>query len=221
MKLSTLFLAGCFLLLGNSLNAQKFAYIDSDYVLSHMPEYATAQAELNSFSSQWQEEIEAKYEAIARLEAAYRAEKVLLTDEMKKRREGELAQKKMEATELQKKKFGVEGELFQKREELIQPVQDMMFEAIKEVASASGYMVIFDIKKNSNMLYSNPKYNVSDKVIKKMGYKPGEVNEEPEKEDNKGNSKAGASSPKGASGTNTNSKGQQTRGGSKSSTGKN
>lgn len=220
MKLSTLILAGCFLLIGTSLTAQKFAYIDSDYVLSHMPEYATAQSELNGFSSTWQEEIEAKYESIARLEAAYRAEKVLLTDEMKKRREEELVRKKIEATELQKKKFGVEGELFQKREELIQPVQEMMYEAIKDVASASGYMVIFDIKNNSNMLYSNPKYNVSDKVIKKMGYKPGETIEEEKPEDDKGNSKSGASSPKGAQGTKTNSKGQQSRGGSLPTTGK-
>jgi outer membrane protein len=161
--------------LGLGVQAQKFAYIDSDYVLQHMPEYAEAQAKLNEYSSQWQTEVEEKYESIARLEAAYRAEKVLLTQEMKKRREAEIADKRREAAELQKKKFGVEGELFQKREELIQPVQDKMFDAIKEVARNGSYMVIFDIKNNSNMLYSNPKYNVSDKVIKEMGFTPGET----------------------------------------------
>jgi len=195
--------------------AQKFAYIDSDYVLQHMPEYAEAQARLNELSAQWQEEVEAKYESIARLEAAYRAEKVLLTEEMKKRREAEIADKRREAAELQKKKFGVEGELFQKREELIQPVQDKMFDAIKEVARNGSYMVVFDIKNNSNMLYSNPKYNVSDKVIKEMGYTPGETIEaKGDKEGASGNEKAKGATP---SGTKTGAAGgtQQTRSPSK------
>ncbi|MDP4587864.1 MAG: OmpH family outer membrane protein [Flavobacteriales bacterium] len=199
------------LFLGLGAQAQKFAYIDSDYVLQHMPEYAEAQARLNELSAQWQEEIEAKYESIARLEAAYRAEKVLLTEEMKKRREAEIADKRREAAELQKKKFGVEGELFQKREELIQPVQDKMFDAIKEVARNGSYMVVFDIKNNSNMLYSNPKYNVSDKVIKEMGYTPGETIEA--KGDKDGASGKEKASGAAASGTKTGSAGgtQQTR----------
>ncbi|MEO0403445.1 MAG: OmpH family outer membrane protein [Bacteroidota bacterium] len=217
MRLTT-FLFGALLILGFQTQAQKFAYIDSDYVLSHMPEYADAQAELNRLSVQWQEEIEAKYEAIARLESAYKAEKILLTAETKKKREEEIASKKREAAELQKSKFGVDGELFSKREELIQPVQDKMFEAIQEVASQSGYMVIFDIKKNSNMLYSNPKYNVSDKVIKKMGYTPGEVIEEEKKQED--------SAGKGSTGGNKNTQsskgqgGQQVRSGGKSAGGK-
>ncbi|NQX92904.1 MAG: OmpH family outer membrane protein [Flavobacteriales bacterium] len=217
MRLTT-FLFGALLLLGFQTQAQKFAYIDSDYVLSHMPEYADAQAELNRLSGQWQEEIEAKYEAIARLESAYKAEKILLTAETKKKREEEIASKKREAAELQKSKFGVDGELFSKREELIQPVQDKMFEAIQEVASQSGYMVIFDIKKNSNMLYSNPKYNVSDKVIKKMGYTPGEVIE---KEENKQDSSSGKGSPGGKNIQSTNGAGgKQVRSGGKSTAGK-
>ena len=199
------------LFFGLGAQAQKFAYIDSDYVLQHMPEYAEAQARLNELSAQWQEEIEAKYESIARLEAAYRAEKVLLTEEMKKRREAEIADKRREAAELQKKKFGVEGELFQKREEFIQPVQDKMFDAIKEVARNGSYMVVFDIKNNSNMLYSNPKYNVSDKVIKEMGYTPGETIEA--KGDKDGASGKEKASGAAASGTKTGSAGgtQQTR----------
>ena len=223
MKFKTILFSAC-LLIGLQLSAQKFAYIDSDYVLSHMQEYSDAQQELNKLSVDWQTEIEEKYESIARLEASYRAEKVLLTDEMKRRREEDITRKKQEATELQKSKFGIDGELFQRREQLIQPVQDKMFEAIKEVSSTSGYMVIFDIKKNSNMLYSNPKYNVSDKVIKKMGYKPGETIEDTNKEGGEsmksGGKSGGKSGNKQSTQTTSNSKGQQVRSGGKSSRGK-
>lgn len=204
MKASILSIA--LLLFGFTLSAQKFAYVDTDYILKHMPEYAEAQGELNRLSSEWQEEVEAKYEAVARLQTAYNAEKVLLTTEMRKKREEDIEARMMEARELQKKKFGVEGELFSKREELVQPVQDKIFEAIKEVSSNSGYMVIFDKSNQSNMLYTNPKYDVSDKVIKKMGYTPGETIEPEEKDDNKGGAgpeRTGGANNAGKTGTNS------------------
>ncbi len=163
------------LLLPASLIAQKFGYIDTDYILRHMPEYASAQEELNRMSSQWQIEIEAKYEAIRMLEQAYQAEKILLTTEMRQRREDEIKQKRTEAQQMQKAKFGVDGELFQRREELIKPVQDALYTAIEELASQRGYMVVFDKSNQSNMLYTNPKFDLSDDVIKKLGYKPGET----------------------------------------------
>ena len=155
--------------------SQKFAYIDSEYVLQHMPEYASAQTELNNYAIQWQAEIEAKLEAADRLEVAYRAERVLLTPEMRVKREEEIAKKRVEAKEMQKLRFGVEGELFQKRQELIEPVQQQIFESLKDIASGSGYMVIFDKSNQSNMLYTNPKYDISDRLIKKLGYVPGET----------------------------------------------
>lgn len=155
--------------------AQKFGYLDTDYILRHMPEYSDAQTELNRLSAQWQEEVEAKYEAIRLLEQSYNAEKILLTTDMRQRREEEIRQKRLEAQQLQKSKFGVDGELFQKRAELIQPVQDALYTAIEEVASARGYMAIFDKSNQSNMLYTNPKYDLSDDVIKKLGHKPGET----------------------------------------------
>ncbi|MFM1932411.1 MAG: hypothetical protein RL226_1714 [Bacteroidota bacterium] len=155
--------------------AQKFAYVDTDYILRHMPEYTEAQAELDRLAAQWQTEIEAKYDAIRQLEQAFQAEKVLLTEEMRQRREGEIKDKRKEAQEMQKLKFGVDGELFNKRTELIKPVQDKLYEAIQEVATDGGYMVVFDKSNQSNMLYTNPKHDVSDKVIKKMGYTPGET----------------------------------------------
>jgi len=155
--------------------AQKFAYIDSEYVLLHMPEYATAQTDLNNYAIQWQSDIEAKLEAADRLEVAYRAERVLLTAEMRVKREDEIAKKRAEAKDMQKQKFGVDGELFQKRQELIEPIQQQIFESLKDIASGSGYMVIFDKSNQSNMLYTNPKYDISDRLIKKLGYVPGET----------------------------------------------
>ena len=169
--------------------AQKFAYIDSEYVLLHMPEYATAQTELNNYAIQWQADVEAKLEAADRLEVAYRAERVLLTAEMRVKREDEIAKKRADAKDMQKQKFGVDGELFQKRQELIEPIQQQIFESLKDIASGSGYMVIFDKSNQSNMLYTNPKYDISDRLIKKLGYVPGEtVEPEGGKDEGKGDS---------------------------------
>jgi len=155
--------------------AQKYAYVDTEYILQHLPEYAEAQRELNSLAKDWLDEIEEKYDAANQLEVAYRAERVLLTPEMRRKREDEIASKRSEATDMQKAKFGVEGELFQKRQELIQPIQEQLFQVLKDLASQRQYMVIFDKAKDSNMLYTNPKYDVSDRVIKELGYKPGEI----------------------------------------------
>lgn len=155
--------------------SQKYAYVDTEYILSHLPEYAEAQKELNSLASGWLDEIEEKYEAANQLETAYRAERVLLTSEMRRKREDEISNKRTEATDMQKAKFGVEGELFQKRQELIQPVQEQIFQVLKDLSSSRGYMVVFDKAKGSNMLYTNPKYDISDRVIKELGYTPGET----------------------------------------------
>ncbi|MFN8777050.1 MAG: OmpH family outer membrane protein [Flavobacteriales bacterium] len=188
---------------GQLASAQKFGYVDSKYILSHMPEYQAAQQEINKLSSQWQKEIEEKYNTIDKLEKAYQAEKILLTDEMRKKREEEIAQKRTEAKEMQKQKFGVEGELFKKREELIKPIQDQIYQAIQEVASQSALMVVFDRANQSNILYSNPKHDISDKVLKKMGLKPGEIIEEEEggeTPEEEGEKPGGATEPKGSKG---------------------
>jgi outer membrane protein len=175
-----IFLTGLFFLAAIALQAQKFAYVDSKYILSHIPEYQQAQAEINKLSSQWQKDIENKYETIAKLETSLQAEKILLTDEMKQKREQEIEAKRQEAKDMQKAKFGIDGELFKKREELVKPIQDQIYEAIQEVASTSALMVVFDKANQSNMLYTNPKHDISDKVLKKMGLKPGETLDEEE-----------------------------------------
>jgi len=168
-----------------SLSAQKFAYIDSKYVLSHMPEYMAAQKQINELSAEWQAQVEQKYTAIEQLEKSFQAEKILLTEDMKKKREADINERREEAKQYQKSKFGVEGDLFKKREELVAPIQEQIFQAIEDIASQSQYMVVFDKASHSNMLYTNPKHDISDKVLKKMGLKPGEVldKDEEDKED--------------------------------------
>ncbi len=168
-----------------SLSAQKFAYIDSKYVLSHMPEYMAAQKQINELSAEWQAQVEQKYTAIEQLEKSFQAEKILLTEDMKKKREADINERREEAKQYQKSKFGVEGDLFKKREELVAPIQEQIFQAIEDIASQSQYMVVFDKASHSNMLYTNPKHDISDKVLKKMGLKPGEVldKDEDDKED--------------------------------------
>jgi outer membrane protein len=202
------FLTIALCILGFALSAQKFSYVDTKYILSHIPEYQQAQSEVNKLSNQWQKDIENKYETIAKLETALQAEKILLTDEMKQKREAEIQTKREEAKQMQTDKFGVNGELFKKREELIKPIQDQIYGAIQEVASTSALMVVFDKANHSNMLYTNPKHDISDKVLKKMGLKPGETLEEDEEggeeqngEDNQG--AGGKTDPQGKGGKST------------------
>ena len=156
-------------------SAQKYCYVDTQYILDNMPEYSEAQDQLNKASEKWQREIELRYEAIENMNKAYRAERVLLTEDMKRERESEIAQSEKEAKELQKKRFGLNGDLFKKREELIKPIQDMIFKAIKELAEGGNYMVIFDKSNQSSIIFASPKYDKSDRILKKMGIKPGEA----------------------------------------------
>lgn len=150
--------------------AQKTGFVDTDYILSRIPEYKAAQAEIDKTSVDWQKEIELKYSEIDRLYKIYKAESVLLTDDMKKKRENEIINKEKEAKELQKSRFGVDGELFKKRMELVKPIQDKVFSAVKQVAEKSGLAFIFDKAGQVSLLYSNSKYDKSEDVLTFMGY---------------------------------------------------
>ncbi len=150
--------------------AQKFAYVDSDYILGQIPKYKQAQSELDKISSGWQKEIEAKFQEVDKLYKNYQQEQVLLTEELKKKREAEIVTKEKEAKDLQKAKFGVDGELFKKRQELVKPIQDEVYNAVKKLAETGNYAVIFDKSSDLTMLYTNPKYDESDKVLEAMGY---------------------------------------------------
>lgn len=151
--------------------AQRFAYVNSDYVLKHMPEYASAERQLQMLSTQWQKDVDAKYQEIDRLYKAYQADEVLMTPDMKKRREAEIADKEQSAKDFQRRKFGPDGELAQKSNELIKPLQDKMAKAIQEVAEDENLDMIFDKNSEVIMLYANPRYDKSAEVLKKLGLK--------------------------------------------------
>ncbi|MGB0390365.1 MAG: OmpH family outer membrane protein [Salibacteraceae bacterium] len=153
-----------------SLFAQRYAYVDSKYILENMDEYKDAQTELDAMSKKWQETVEAKMTELARLRRAFDAEKILLTKDLQTQRESELKAKEKEIRDYQREKFGVNGELFKKRQELIQPLQDDIFNAIKELAKERSYALVFDKGINSNILFSDPKYDKSDVILKKLGY---------------------------------------------------
>ena len=153
--------------------AQKYAYVDTEYILSNIPEYKSAQSQIDNISIQWQKEIEARYAEIDKMYKAFQAEAILLTEDMKRKRENEIIAKEKEAKDLQKQRFGVDGDLFKKRQELVKPIQDKIYNAIKAMAEKGSFAVIFDKSSDLSMLYSNPKYDKSDDILVGMGYKKG------------------------------------------------
>lgn len=155
------------------VKAQKFAYIDTKYILDNLPDYKTAQQTLDQISIAWQKEIEGKYAIIDKLYKDYQAEQIILTEEMRKKREQEIVEKEKEVKELQKSKFGYDGELFKKKQDLVKPIQDKIYNAVKKLATDQSLAVIFDKSSDLTILYSNPKYDKSDDILTAMGFKPG------------------------------------------------
>jgi len=151
--------------------AQKYAYVNTQYILENIPDYKAAQQQLDNISLTWQKEIEDKYAIIDKLYKAYQAEQVLLTEEMKKRRQDEITSKEKDVKDLQKQRFGVEGDLFKKKQELVKPIQDKIYNAVKKLATDGSYAVIFDKSSELIMLYANPKYDKSDDILNALGYK--------------------------------------------------
>lgn len=154
-----------------SAQAQRFAYIDTEYIMDNIPEYQAAQRELDDVRVNWQQEIEAKFSEIDQMYKDYQSEAVLLPDEIKREREEEIIEKEREAKALQMQRFGREGDLFQRREELIKPIQDKIFEAVEEIASRGNYAVIFDKASGASMIFTDVRYDLSDEVLQKMGYR--------------------------------------------------
>lgn len=150
---------------------QKYAFVDTEYILGNIPSYKAAQEKLDDLSAEWQKEVEAQYAEIDKMYKDYQAEKVLLTEDMRQKREDDIVNKEKAVKDLQKKYFGQDGSLFQKRQELIKPIQDDIYQAVKDIATENGYAVIFDTSSGPTMLYFNPKYDVSDEVLQKLGYK--------------------------------------------------
>ena len=150
--------------------AQKFAYVDTDYILTKVPEFIQAEEKINDYTEQWQSEIESVYDEVEQMYRDYQSEQVLLTTEMKLKREEAIISKEKSAQSLQQKYFGTNGELYKKRQELIKPIQDRIFDAVQQLAANNKYSVIFDASSDLIMLYSNPDLDKSDKVLELMGY---------------------------------------------------
>jgi outer membrane protein len=160
--------------------AQKFGYIDTDYIMSKMPEFDKAQKELNKSSEKWQKELEAMKQQADEFRKKFQAEEVLLTEEMKKERQDTLNAKDKAVRDFQKKIFGYEGMLFLKKQELIKPVQDKVFDAVEKVAKAKQLQIVFDKSGDLVMIYTNPVHDYSDFVLEELGL--GDKNDKPDNE---------------------------------------
>ena len=152
------------------MSAQKFALIDMEYILKNVPSYEMANEQLNQLSQRWQKEVEALNTEAETLYKNYQSERVFLTDEQKKKKEEEILAKEKEASELSRKYFGPEGELYKKRETLMQPIQDDIYLAVKKVADEKGYQAIFDRATSANIIFASPRIDVSNEVLAKLGY---------------------------------------------------
>ena len=150
--------------------SQKNAYVDTEYILSKIPAYENAQNKLDEISKEWQKEIENKYKEVEQKYKEYQTESALLSAEMKSQREDEIINLEQEANELKDKYFGNEGELYNKRKELVKPIQDEVYNAIKEIATEGNYGFIFDKSADMSLIYTDPKYDISDDILKKLGY---------------------------------------------------
>jgi len=152
--------------------AQRFAYVDTEYILKHIPEYLAAQKQLDALSVQWQEEVDNRFADIEKLYKAYQEDQVLLSEEMRRKREDEIVLKEREAKEFQRQKFGFEGDLFKERVKLIQPIQDRVAQAIQAIANDQSLDIVLDKGSEVTFLYANPKLDKSNDVISRLGYKP-------------------------------------------------
>ena len=166
--------------------AQKYACVNTDYILKSIPEYTNAQKRLDKYVVDWQKELQDKQDELDALRADYEQESYLLPDNLKKRRQEELKEKEQELKALQRQRFGADGDLDKKRAELLKPVQDRVYSTIERVAHEKNYAFVFDKSASATLLFSNKKYDISDEVLELLGYKPGEATEPPKGADDKG-----------------------------------
>lgn len=153
-----------------SVNAQKFALVDMEYILKNIPAYEMANEQLNQVSLRWEKEVDDLAKEAETLYRNYQGDMVFLTDEQKKKKEQEILAKEKEASDLKYKYFGPQGELFKKRESLIQPIQDDVYNAIKKVSEERGYQAIFDRASSQSIIFASPRIDVSNLVLEKLGY---------------------------------------------------
>jgi len=165
-----IFLLISFWIVAFNINAQKFAYIDTEYILNKIPEYKQAQDKIDGFSNDWQKELENKYSDIEQMYRNYQKEKVLLSEKMREKREEAIINKENEIKSLEAKYFGPDGLLYAKRQELIKPIQDKIWDATQQLAMNNKYQIIFDSSSDLIMIYHNDNLDKSDKVLEILGY---------------------------------------------------
>ena len=151
-------------------SAQKFALVDMEYILNHIPAYERAGEQLNQVSRKWQAEVEVLQEEAQTMYKKYQAEAVFLSDEQKAKSEEAIIAKEKEASELKKKYFGPEGELFKKRTALMTPIQEEVYSAVRDIADMRGYQLVLDRASDQGIIFGSPKIDISNEVISKLGY---------------------------------------------------
>ena len=151
-------------------NAQKDALLDMEYVLKNIPAYERANEQLNQVSKKWQAEVEALNTEASTMYKNYQNEMVFLSQEQKKARQEAIMKKEKDASDLKRKYFGPEGELFKKRESLMSPIQEEIYTAVKEIAELRGYSLVLDRSSNTGVIYGSPKADISNEVLQKLGY---------------------------------------------------
>jgi len=160
-----------FIVISLSANAQRYAVIDSKYILNKMPDYKAAQKKLDDISLLWQQEIDQKQIALSKMQKDFEAEQVILKENLQKKREDEIFNKEKELRDLQKKRYGFEGDLFKKRQELIKPIQDKIYNAVQNLAIEKQYDFILDKSEGITVIFVDPKMEKSEDILKTLGVK--------------------------------------------------
>jgi outer membrane protein len=170
MKKILVLLFAAFLSLNLAAKGEQVVLVDMDYVMSAIPAYETANEQLEQISKKWQKEIEAILVEVQTMYKNYQTELVFLSDEMKKKREDEIIAKEKEANDLKRKYFAPDGELYKKREALVKPIQDEIYNAVQELCEQNGYQVVLDKSSTNNLIFASPKIDISDQLLEKLGY---------------------------------------------------
>jgi outer membrane protein len=157
------------MLISTSVQAQKYAIIDTRYILDKLPDYKEAQRQLDEVATGWQKDIDGKQVELDKMYQQFEAEQVMLTEELRKKREDQLFNKEKELRDLQRKRFGFEGDLFKKRQELIKPIQDKVYNAVQKMAVLRGYDFVLDKSEGITIIFADPKLDKSEDVLKELG----------------------------------------------------
>lgn len=166
-----LFLISCLLIVSAwTGTAQKFALIDMEYILKNIPAYEMTNEQLSQISKKWQNEVEALQQEAQNMYKTYQSDLVFLSAEMKTKREEEIVKKEQEAQDLKRKYFGADGELYKKRESLMKPIQDEIYNAVKEISESRGYQLVVDRASAMSVIFASPKIDISNEVLAKLGY---------------------------------------------------